>query len=343
MSNLILEAVKKALREGEAKVNLNEASALTGSGSGIGGRVVFDDAFAALREANVIRKQSREIAVNGSDAQFVAKTGNATPGLASGTWGYGVNDNLGDPNTATTIWQIPVKCIAATLPIRTAAMSDINNLEGAIVDDLMLEFANLELASMTQNDDASGSTTTDTGGVDGLRGLDSYAISTTAAAYGTSGTGDSNGRHTILGVDIGSALTYNGIVSLASALPPQYWHIPGTTWMMHPLTLQSIRELRDSQQLPVFLDVGLEGEEYLFGWKVITNPYMDYVDGATLTGTNFIYLANWPRFYTVGDTEEMKIQMMEQTAPGFVTIFAEKRVVSTILDPFAGVCLGTPA
>ena len=36
MANLILEAVRTALKEGEATVNLNEASALTGSGSGVG-------------------------------------------------------------------------------------------------------------------------------------------------------------------------------------------------------------------------------------------------------------------------------------------------------------------
>jgi hypothetical protein len=30
---------------------------------------------------------------------------------------------------------------------------------------------------------------------------------------------------------------------------------------------------------------------------------------------------------------------MEQTAPGFITMFAEKRMVSTVRDPFAGVRL----
>jgi hypothetical protein len=29
--------------------------------------------------------------------------------------------------------------------------------------------------------------------------------------------------------------------------------------------------------------------------------------------------------------------MMEQTLPGFVTMYAEKRVVSSVRDPFAGV------
>jgi hypothetical protein len=42
---------------------------------------------------------------------------------------------------------------------------------------------------------------------------------------------------------------------------------------------------------------------------------------------------------TIADVEEMTIQAMEQTAPGFITLFAEKRLVSTVRDPFAGIRL----
>jgi hypothetical protein len=35
----------------------------------------------------------------------------------------------------------------------------------------------------------------------------------------------------------------------------------------------------------------------------------------------------------------MNVQMFEQTAPGFITMYAEKRVVSTVREPFAGVRL----
>jgi hypothetical protein len=33
----------------------------------------------------------------------------------------------------------------------------------------------------------------------------------------------------------------------------------------------------------------------------------------------------------------MTIKSFEQTSPGFITMFAEKRVVSSVRDPFAGV------
>jgi len=76
--SLILESVKKALIEGESTVNLKEASTLTGSGSNVGGRVIYDDAFAPKREHNPLRDGARIIDTIGSDQAFVVKTGNAT-------------------------------------------------------------------------------------------------------------------------------------------------------------------------------------------------------------------------------------------------------------------------
>ena len=341
-TNLIYEAIKTALKKGEAKVNLKEASTLTASGSNIGGRVIYDDAFAALRYANPIRMMSRVITTTGSDEAFVAKTGNATI-IQTGTsnpWGYGINNNTGSPNIATAFWQISVKSINAVVPVRTAVLSDVNALEQSIVTDLMMEFGQQEALSMQQNNDASGSTTVQTGGVYGLRGLDYYAGSTSAASFGTSGSADTNGRHTMLQVQQASptALVYNDITNLATTLPPQYWNDPSTAWMMHPSTLNSLRQLKDTSGLPLFLDVGITDGGYIgyiFGHPVIPNPYMDLVG----SGMYPIYLAAWDKFVTIADNEEMSIQRLEQYAPGFITLFAEKRTVSTIRDIFAGVRL----
>ena len=52
-----------------------------------------------------------------------------------------------------------------------------------------------------------------------------------------------------------------------------------------------------------------------------------------------IYLADWSRFVTIADVEEMTVQAMEQTQAGFITLYAEKRMVSTVRDPFAGIRL----
>lgn len=331
ITETILEGIKKALHEGgKQTIDLREASNLTGSGSGIGGNVIFDEAFAALRSANPLRQGSRQIIVNGSDAQFVAKTGNAAN--STNPWTYAVVPNSGSPNVDTKIWQLPVRVITAQLPIRTAAMSDINGLQPALVDDLMLEFSQLEGQSMVVNVDQAGSTTTSTGGTDGLRGLDSYT-SGSVSAYGTSGTAITAGIHTIATVSLGgSAVTYNKVVDTAKALPSVYWSLPGTAWHMSPDFILALRELKDSQGLPLFLEIGdKDGAAvgHVFGFPVIPNPY--------LTSAFPAYLANWEQFLTIGDTESFNVQMFEQTKPGFVTLYAEKRVVSSVRNPFAGV------
>lgn len=327
----ILSGIKQAYNEGsKVTIDLKEASGITGSGSGVGGRVIFDDAFAALRYANPFRMGSRQMTVSGSDAQFVAKIGNATN--QTNPWGYPVQNNQGTPDTNTSIWQLPVRAVTAQLPIRMAVLSDVNGLQPELVEDLMLEFAQVEGASMAVNSDQAGSTTTATGATSGLRGLDMYASGSTAA-FGTSGTAITNGIHTLATVaQTSGGVTYNNVVDVVNAFPSQYWAMPGNAWHIRPSMIDSLRSLKDSQGLPLFLEIGDEDGAAvgrMFGFPVIPNPYLS---------TAFpIYLANWPRFLTIGDNEEMSIQMFEQTTPGFMTIYAEKRVVSTVRDPFAGV------
>lgn len=330
----ILDGIKQSALEGtKVTIDLREASAITGSGNGIGGRTYFDDAFAALRYANPFRMGSRVIpAPDRSAVQFVAKTGNATD-PATGGWGYTPNPNSGSPNIATNVWLLPTRAITAQIPVREAVWTDINNIDIALIEDLMLEFSQREGASMAINDDQSGTTTATTGGTEGLRGLDMYQSASTSA-YGTSGLAITNGIHSIATVSLGgTAITYNKVVDIANALPAQYWNLPTTAWHMTPTMIQTLRQLKDLQGLPVFLDIGEPNEAgsvgSIFGWPVIPNPYLS---------TSFpIYLANWNRFLTIADVEEMDVQVYDQTAPGFKTVWAEKRVVSTVRDPFAGV------
>lgn len=328
----ILDGIKKAMNEGgKVTIDLREASTLTGSGLDIGGRTYFDDAFAALRYANPFRMGSRNIkAPNSSAVQFVAKTGNAT---GANPWNPNATPNTGSPDTATSFWVMPTRIINAQLPIRIAAMDDINGLQDALMLDLALEFSQQEGASMAANNDQSGSTTTTTGATYGLRGLNSYT-SGSSAAYGSSGTAITNGIHTLATVSLGGvAVTYNKVVDIANALPAQYWALPTTAWHMTPTMIQTLRQLKDSQGLPLFLELGEPGEGgavgSIFGWPVIPNSF--------LSSTFPIYLANWDRFLTIADVEEMDVQVYEQTAPGFVTLYAEKRLASTVRDPFAGV------
>ena len=148
-SQKIIEAIKTSLNENRmVKVDLREASTLTGSGAGIGGRTYFDDAFAALRYANPFRMGAMQIKTpNSSAVQFVAKTGNATN--QTNPWGYTFTPDSGTPGTATNTWQLPTRVVTAQLPIRIAALDDINGLEAELMQDLALEFAQQEALSLS--------------------------------------------------------------------------------------------------------------------------------------------------------------------------------------------------
>jgi HK97 family phage major capsid protein len=337
-SKMIYKGIKEALVEGQAMINLREASAITGSGSDVGGRVIYDDAFASLRYANPFRMCSRQITTIGSDQAFVVKTGNSSD--TTNPWGYAVNTNEGSPNQATAFWQLPIRDVNAVLPIRTAILADIDNLEETVVMDLALEFSQNEANSMMFNNDQSGSTTTSYGATSGLRGLNSYPGSTSAAAFGSNGSAITNGIHTVLQVAqaSASAVVYDDLANLMAALPPQYLYKPETCYMMHPTTIGALRKLKASTTANNFIEVGDDDGGaviYIFGHRVIPNPYMD-VAGA---GKFPVYLANFERFVTIADSDQMSIKRFDQTAPGFVYLFAEKRVCSTILDVFAGVRL----
>ena len=350
-SERILNGIKQALTEGESKVNLvkeqaqqdvNEASQLTGSGLDKGGRTYFDDAFAALRYANPFRQGSRQIVTTDTSAvQFVAKTGNVLNVTgANNPWGYTFTPNDGEPGIATNIWQLPTRVLSAQLPLRSALLSDINNIDAAIVNDLILEFSATEAQSMATNYDQAGSTTYTTGATNGLRGLAYYGVSASAAAYGTSGTAITNGIHTVLKEDFPyAAITYDDMVNAASKLPGQYWSLPTTAWHLHPDVITQLRKLKSAGGgVPFFTEVGDEDGgslAFVFGFPVIPNAYLQAPGVGSVSGI----LANWDQFLTIADGEEITLKRYDQTKPGYVTLYAEKRVASSIRNPFAGVYL----
>lgn len=329
----IIDGIKQSLQENrKVTVDLREASTLTGSGAGIGGRTYFDDAFAALRFANPFRMGALQIKTpNMSAVQFVAKTGNAL--TQSDPWGYTFTPNTGTPATATNTWSLPTRVLSAQLPVRIAALDDINGLQEELMQDITLEFSQAEAYSMALNNDQAGSSTTTTGATAGLRGLAMY-LGDTTASFGDSGTQMTDGIHTIIQIAVNATTpTYAQIVDLADALPAQYWGQPTTAWHMTPKFIKGLRNLADEQGLPKFLELGEKNDGgavgSIFGAPVVINPYLD--------DAYPVYLANWNRFLQIADVEEMSIQTFDQTSPGFITLWCEKRMVSTIRDPFAGV------
>jgi len=353
-NNRVEKALKIFADENQYLAYMNEASALTGGGNGIGGRTGYDPVFAAMRLANPMRGLSRTVVTDGSSYQFRSKTGNA-----GATWGYTVQNNGGATTQDMNIWQLVLQDLNVQFPVRTAALDDIDGLEGTIVDDMLMEFAQAEAQSMIQNSDQTNSPNT-YGGTSGLRGLDQYpganatytGGTTSAAAYGTSGTGSATGLHSIATYDqltsnvntVGAnAITYKDVINLCYALPQQYW-TTSACFMVNPVLAQAIRGLQDTNGRPIFNSMeslnpdGIIGQ--LLGFNVVMNKYLDNPSQAT-TGsagtTSFypMYFGNWQLGHSIIDRMDMVMRRYDQTLPGSITFYGEKRLATSIRDPNA--------
>lgn len=353
--------------ESEYKAYLSESSQIGnpagyGGGYNVGGRTAYDPVFHKLRLMNPLRGVSRNVTTDGSVYQFRAKTGNA-----GATWGYQIQNNGGPTTENTVIWQQVLQDINVQFPIRTASLDDIDGLESNVVDDMLLEFSQQEGLSMIANNDqipqdTSYPSTTPYGGSAGLRGLDQYpganatytggTIST--AAFGSSGTASTNGIHSIATYDqivsngntvAGNNVQFDDIINFLHFLPQEYW-TPNAKIIVNPFFLAQIRGLKDSNGTPVFermsplVTEGIVGQ--IAGFDVVVNKYVD-MPYQTTTGsagtTNYypMYFGDWSRFHTIVDRLNMVLRRYDQTLPGFITFFGEKRLASSVVDPFSAI------
>jgi predicted phage gp36 major capsid-like protein len=332
---------------------MKEASALTGGGAGVGGRTAYDPVFAPLRLANPMRGVARSVATDGATYQFRAKVGNS-----GSAWGYAIQNNGAATTENTNIWQLTLQDLNVQFPIRTAALDDIDGLEANVVSDMMAEFSQSEALSMMQNND-QGATSLPYGGSNGLRGLDQYAganstyaggtIST--AAFGTSGTGSSSGLHSLATYDqlttnantVGANnISYKDVVNFIYSLPQQYWTTTAC-FVINPILLQAIRGLVDTQGRPIYVDGlaradGIVGQ--LLGFDVVVNKYADAPAQAATgaAGTTSLYpmfFGDFQKGFTIVDRLNMILRRYDQTLPGFITFFGEKRLATSVVDPFA--------
>jgi HK97 family phage major capsid protein len=349
--NKLEKELKMFADESHYDAFMKEASALTGSGAGVGGRTAYDPVFVALRLLNPMRGVSRSVATDGATYQFRAKTGNA-----GAAWGYTIQNNGQLTTEDTNIWQLTLQDLNVQFPIRTAALDDIDGLEANVVSDMLAEFSQAEAINMIQNNDQG--VASQTGGSNGLRGLDqypganaSYAGGTTSVAdFGTSGTGSSSGLHDIATYDqittngnaAANNVTFTDIINFIYALPQQYW-TPTAKIIVSPLMLAAIRGLVDDNETPIFERMApLESEGIvgrMLGFDVVVNKYLDNPSVASQSaGTDNLYpmyFGDWTRCHTIVDRLNMVMRRYDQTLPGFITFYGEKRLCTSVVDPFA--------
>jgi len=143
-----------------------------------------------------------------------------------------------------------------------------------------------------------------------------------------------------------NSVTYKDVINFLYALPQQYW-TPDAKIMVNPFMLAAIRGLTDDNGTPVFermspLDAtpGIVGR--LAGFDVVVNKYLDTPTQTTTgsAGTTSLYpmyFADWTRFHTTIDRLNMVMRRYDQTLPGYITFFGEKRLATSVRDPNAGV------
>ena len=353
MNNRVQKEIKLFEDESQYAAYLSEAAGLTGGGAGVGGRTAYDPVFVALRLMNPMRGLSRSNATDGATYQWRAKVGNA-----GATWGYAIQNNGSATTEATNIWQLTLADLNCQFPIRTAALDDIDGLESNIVSDMLAEFSQVEAQSMILNSDQTDSPNT-YGGTSGLRGLNQYAGSNatytggtiSAAAFGTSGTGSTSGLHSLATYDqltsnvntVGAnAIVYKDVINFIYSLPQQYW-TASAKFMINPVLLQAIRGLTDTNGRPIYVD-GLARDDgivgSLLGFDVVVNKYLNNPSQATTgsAGTTSLfpmYFGDWQRGHGIVDRLNMIMRRYDQTLPGFITFFGEKRLATSVIDPNA--------
>ena len=328
-----------------------------GGGYNVGGRTAYDPVFHKMRLMNPLRGVSRNVTTDGSVYQFRAKTGNA-----GAQWGYAIQNNGAPTTENTNIWQLVLQDINVQFPIRTAALDDIDGLESNVVDDMLLEFSQQEGIAMIQNNDQASPTDNPTGGSNGIRGLNQYANgksgyaggSTSTAAFGSSGTASTDGLATIATYDQlttnantvnANHTTFDDVITFLHSLPQEYW-TPDAKIIINPFMLAQIRGLKDSNGTPIFdrmtplITDGIVGQ--IAGFDVVVNKYLDtpYQSTTGDAGTTSLYpmyFGQWSRFHTIVDRLNMVLRRYDQTLPGFITFFGEKRLATSVVDPFSAI------
>jgi predicted phage gp36 major capsid-like protein len=320
-----------------------------GSGYNVGGRTGYDPVFVSLRQTNPLRGVSRSVATEGSAYQFRAKTGNA-----GAQWGYAIQNNGAPTTQNTNIWQLVLKDLNCEFPVRTATLDDIDGLEGNIISDMMAEFGQAEAQSMILNNDQGSDT--GYGGSNGLRGLNQYGFygsyvggTVHPASYGTSGVAATDGLSTITTYDqittngtstTTNNITYKDVVNFIYSLPNQYW-TDSAKFMINPIQLQAIRGLVDDNKRPIYVDGlaradGIVGQ--LLGFDVVVNKYCDTPNDPGTSPKADLYpmfFGDWTKGHAIVDRLNMVLRRYDQTQPGFITFYGEKRLASSVVDPFA--------
>ena len=152
---------------------------------------------------------------------------------------------------------------------------------------------------------------------------------------------DANGAGN--GVGLFNNVQYKDIVNFIYNLPQQYW-TPSAKFVVNPLMLAAIRGLVDNNGRPIYID-GLARNDGIVGTllgfdvvvnKYVSNPLITTTPSPSVNTNAYpMYFGDWSRGHTIVDRLNMILRRYDQTLPGYITFFGEKRLASSVVDPFS--------
>ena len=108
--------------------------------------------------------------------------------------------------------------------------------------------------------------------------------------------------------------------------------------------LAAIRGLVDDNGRPIYID-GLSRDDGIVGTllgfdvvvnKYVSNPLIPTTPSPSVDTNAFpIYFGDWNRGHTIVDRLNMVMRRYDQTLPGYITFYGEKRLATSVVDPFS--------
>jgi len=137
-----------------------------------------------------------------------------------------------------------------------------------------------------------------------------------------------------------SNVKYKDLVNFMFALPQQY-RTPSCKFMVNSTFMSQIRNLVDDQGAPIFnRTTGLSVDGVIgnmLGFDVVENSYLDLPSQTTTgaAGTTSLYpmyFGDFEKAFTIVDRLNMVMRRYDQTLPGFITFYGEKRLATSVVD-----------
>ncbi|MCF7854310.1 MAG: phage major capsid protein, partial [Candidatus Pacebacteria bacterium] len=155
--------------------------------------------------------------------------------------------------------------------------------------------------------------------------------------YVTRGTGSDEpaGMRGAIAESSVSAISYDNLVDLYTAIDPAHLSSPNCAWTIHKAQIAAIRKLKDSNNQPLWQPAMSAGDpDRLFGYPVLFNPYMDSTAVGDTGNERPIIFGDFGRVF-LREVRELRLHRLneryiENDQVGFIAFM---RFDSEVADP----------